>query len=55
LLQANATQQAHYLLPTDLVNGKNLMVVGATVAGSYFPDLALAYILVDNGVITLLP
>jgi hypothetical protein len=55
LLQAQATQQAHYLLPADLVNGKYLIAVSVTVAGSYFPNLGLAYILVDGGVITLLP
>jgi hypothetical protein len=55
LLQANATQQAHYLLPADLVDGKYLIAVSVTVAGSYFPNLALAYILVDSGVITVVP
>lgn len=54
LLRAGATQQAHYLLPDQLADGKYIVSVTAKNEGSDFPAAGYAEFQVNGGVITLL-
>jgi hypothetical protein len=54
LLQANATQQGHYLLPEDLDDGSYTVSVTGTVQGNLSAAGAELSIQVSGGVITAL-
>ena len=54
-LPANATQQGHYLLPEGLAEGKHMLIVTVQTEGSAIPAFAVAYILLDGGVVTMVP
>jgi hypothetical protein len=55
LLKVGATQQGHYLLPENLVDGKYMLLVSVQTEGSAFPATALAYMLLEGGVFTMVP
>jgi hypothetical protein len=55
LLPIGATQQAHYLLPEGLVDGKYMLLVSVQAEGSAVPATGLAYILVEGDVVTMVP
>ncbi|MEP7048692.1 MAG: hypothetical protein ABI949_18525 [Ilumatobacteraceae bacterium] len=55
LLRAGATQQAHYLLPDDLADGRYLAVVTIQNEGSDLVAPAVAGLQVDGSVITVVP
>ncbi len=55
LLPVGATQQGHYLLPEDLLDGKYMLLVSVQTEGSAFPATSLAYILLEGGIVTMVP
>lgn len=55
LLHAHATQQGHHLLPDGLADGTYEVFVMLHRDGSAIPNVATARILVDGGVLTMVP
>jgi hypothetical protein len=55
LLRAGHTQQAHYLLPDQLADGRYLIVVEVSVEGSMAMAPEIAEIQVNGGVMTMVP
>ncbi len=55
LLRAGATQQGHYMLPENLVDGRYIVVVTIQNEGSDYVEPAVSGLQVDGGVITVVP
>ena len=55
LLRAGASQQAHYLLPDNLADGRYLAIVTIQNEGSDYVAPAVSGLQIDGGVITVIP
>jgi hypothetical protein len=54
LLRAGATQQAHYLLPEHLEDGRYVVAVSAQNEGSDYPSVGVLELQVSGGVVTVI-